>query len=102
MCGIAGLISGSKIDEAGLKFIVSPYDEFALEEAIRLKEKGVARLQVGHERRRPVPQVSGDAVARLVVDRLPPLGDVLDAEPAARAVAGDLFAVAVAGAWPRT
>ena len=29
---------GRKIDEAGLKFIVSPYDEFALEEAIRLKE----------------------------------------------------------------
>lgn len=29
---------GKKIDEAGLKFIVSPYDEFALEEAIRLKE----------------------------------------------------------------
>jgi electron transfer flavoprotein beta subunit len=32
-------VSGSKVDEAGLKFIVSPYDEFALEEAIRLKEK---------------------------------------------------------------
>src|ERR1051325_4379536 len=30
---------GRHIDEAGLKFIVSPYDEFALEEAIRLKEK---------------------------------------------------------------
>ena len=29
---------GRRIDEAGLKFIVSPYDEFALEEAIRLKE----------------------------------------------------------------
>ena len=28
-----------RIDEAGLKFIVSPYDEFALEEAIRVKEK---------------------------------------------------------------
>jgi electron transfer flavoprotein beta subunit len=27
-----------RIDEAGLKFIVSPYDEFALEEAIRTKE----------------------------------------------------------------
>jgi electron transfer flavoprotein beta subunit len=27
-----------KIDETGLKFIVSPYDEYALEEAIRLKE----------------------------------------------------------------
>ena len=29
---------GKTIDEAGVKFIVSPYDEFALEEAIRLKE----------------------------------------------------------------
>jgi electron transfer flavoprotein beta subunit len=29
---------GRSIDEAGVKFIVSPYDEFALEEAIRLKE----------------------------------------------------------------
>jgi len=29
---------GRRIDEAGLKFIVSPYDEFALEEAIRVKE----------------------------------------------------------------
>jgi electron transfer flavoprotein beta subunit len=29
---------GRSIDETGVKFIVSPYDEFALEEAIRLKE----------------------------------------------------------------
>ncbi len=33
---IAG--DGKRIDESGLKFIVSPYDEYALEEAIRLKE----------------------------------------------------------------
>ncbi|HKR66946.1 MAG TPA: electron transfer flavoprotein subunit beta/FixA family protein [Thermoanaerobaculia bacterium] len=32
------IADGRKVDEAGLKFIVSPYDEFALEEAIRLKE----------------------------------------------------------------
>ena len=31
---------GRHVDEAGLKFIVSPYDEFALEAAIRLKEAG--------------------------------------------------------------
>ena len=31
--------AGKGIDEAGLKFIVSPYDEYALEEAIRIKEK---------------------------------------------------------------
>lgn len=30
--------TGKSIDEAGIKFIVSPYDEYALEEAIRLKE----------------------------------------------------------------
>ncbi len=29
---------GRHIDEEGIKFIVSPYDEFALEEAIRLKD----------------------------------------------------------------
>jgi electron transfer flavoprotein beta subunit len=29
---------GKSVDETGLKFIVSPYDEFALEEAIRIKE----------------------------------------------------------------
>ena len=33
------VVDGKKIDESGLKFIVSPYDEFALEEAIRQKEK---------------------------------------------------------------
>ena len=32
------IADGRKVDEAGLKFIVSPYDEFALEEAIRVKE----------------------------------------------------------------
>ena len=30
---------GRHLDETGLKFIVSPYDEFALEEAIKTKEK---------------------------------------------------------------
>jgi len=36
------IADGKKVDETGLKFIVSPYDEFALEEAIRLKEKAGA------------------------------------------------------------
>ncbi|MBZ5588306.1 MAG: electron transfer flavoprotein subunit beta/FixA family protein [Acidobacteriia bacterium] len=48
---IAG--SGNRIDEADIKWIVSPYDEYALEEAIRLKEaKGgsVTVLTYGPER----------------------------------------------------
>ena len=46
-------VSGAKVDETGLKFIVSPYDEYALEEAIRLKEKSggdVTVLTFGPER----------------------------------------------------
>ncbi|HET7710641.1 MAG TPA: electron transfer flavoprotein subunit beta/FixA family protein [Thermoanaerobaculia bacterium] len=44
---------GRHVDEAGLKFIVSPYDEFALEEAIRTREaKGgdVTVITYGPER----------------------------------------------------
>ena len=30
--------SGNRIDESGIKWIISPYDEYAMEEAIKLKE----------------------------------------------------------------
>jgi len=30
---------GKSLDEAGVKFVLNPYDEFALEEALRRKEK---------------------------------------------------------------
>lgn len=30
--------AGNRVDEAGIKWIISPYDEYALEEAVRLKE----------------------------------------------------------------
>jgi len=30
------------IDENGVKFIINPYDEFAIEEALQLREKGIA------------------------------------------------------------
>ena len=38
---------GQAIDEADVKWIVSPYDEFALEEALRIKEaKGAGTVTV--------------------------------------------------------
>ncbi len=33
---------GKSIDESGVKFVMNPYDEFAVEEALRLKEKAGA------------------------------------------------------------
>jgi electron transfer flavoprotein beta subunit len=43
---------GKSIDEKGVKFIINPYDEFALEEGLRLKEKyggTVVTITVGPE-----------------------------------------------------
>lgn len=46
-------ITGGKIDESSVKWIISPYDEIALEEAIRVREKSggkVTVISVGPER----------------------------------------------------
>ena len=71
---------GRRIDEAGLKFIVSPYDEFALEEAIRLKEKSagdVTVLAFGPDR---VQQALRECLARGATKALHVKGDVADAD----------------------
>lgn len=38
--------AGNRIDESGIKWIISPYDEFALEEAVRIKEAGSGHVTV--------------------------------------------------------
>ena len=73
-------ISGSKIDETGLKFIVSPYDEFALEEAIRLKEKSggdVTVITFGPDR---AQQGLREALARGATKALHVKGEAADAD----------------------
>lgn len=73
-------ISGSKIDEAGLKFIVSPYDEFALEEAIRHKEKSggdVTVVTFGPDR---AQQGLREALARGATKALHVKGEASDAD----------------------
>lgn len=45
--------SGKSIDETGVTFIINPYDEFAVEEAVQLKEKNggeVIAISVGTDR----------------------------------------------------
>ena len=71
---------GRHIDEAGLKFIVSPYDEYALEEAIRLKEKSagdVTVLSFGPDR---VQQALRESLARGATKALHVKGDSGDAD----------------------
>ena len=72
---------GKKIDEAGLKFIVSPYDEFALEEAIRAKEaKGggdVTVLTFGPDR---AQQALREALARGATKAVHVKGEAGDAD----------------------
>ena len=69
-----------KVDEAGIKFIVSPYDEFALEEAIKLKEaKGgdVTVVTFGPER---AAQGLREALARGATKALHIKGDTTEAD----------------------
>jgi len=71
---------GTRIDEAGLKFIVSPYDEYALEEAIRVKEKSggdVTVLTFGPDR---AQQALREALARGATKALHVKGDSADAD----------------------
>jgi len=66
---------GRRIDEAGLKFIVSPYDEFALEAAIRLKEAqggDVTVITFGPER---AAQALRECIARGATKALHVVGD---------------------------
>lgn len=68
------------IDETGLKFIVSPYDEFALEEAIRAKEaKGgdVTVVTFGPER---AAQALRECLARGATKALHVKGESSDAD----------------------
>lgn len=75
-------IGGDKrhIDETGLKFIVSPYDEYALEEAIRVKEaKGgdVTVLTFGPDR---AAQGLRECLARGATKAIHIKGEVADAD----------------------
>lgn len=71
---------GRHVDEAGLKFIVSPYDEFALEQAIKLKEaKGgdVTVVSFGPDR---AAQALRECLARGATKALHIKGDTGEAE----------------------
>jgi electron transfer flavoprotein beta subunit len=84
---------GKSLDEAGVKFVVNPYDEFAVEEALRRKEQAgageVVVLSLGpaaaQETIRTALAMGADRGVLLQVDRIP-----ADALVVARALAAEL------------
>src|SRR4029077_11705775 len=70
---------GKSIDEAGGKFILNPYDEFAVEEALRRKEKAGAGegalaalgAAAARDRIRTPPAMGADRGVLLQAARLP-------------------------------
>jgi electron transfer flavoprotein beta subunit len=86
---------GTSIDEAGVKFVLNPYDEFAVEEALRLREKTgageVVALSLGsdaaQETIRSALAMGADRGVLLKAD-----GAAADPLAAARALAAELGA----------
>lgn len=86
---------GKTIDESGVKFVLNPYDEFAVEEALKLKDAAGAGEVV-------VVSVGGDASQETIrtalamgADRgvlLKVEGSPMDPLPVAQALAGELKA----------
>ncbi|HUL02193.1 MAG TPA: electron transfer flavoprotein subunit beta/FixA family protein [Gemmatimonadales bacterium] len=84
---------GKTLDEAGVKFIVNPYDEFALEEALRRKEQAgsgeVVVVSLGpaaaQETIRAALAIGADSGVLLQADRVP-----ADGLEVARALAAEL------------
>src|SRR5216684_2956652 len=84
---------GKSLDEAGVKFILNPYDEFAVEEALRLRERAgageVVAVALGpsaaQETIRTTLAMGVDRGILLQTDRLP-----ADGLEAAKALAAEL------------
>jgi len=84
---------GKTLDEAGVKFILNPYDEFAVEEALQRKEKAgageVVVVSLGpaaaQETIRTALAMGADRGVLLQVDKIP-----LDGFEVARALAAEL------------
>ena len=90
---------GKSLDEAGVKFVLNPYDEFAVEEALRRKEKAgageVAVICLGpaaaQETIRTALAMGADRGVLLQTDKIPP-----DPYETAKVIAAELKA---GGSW---
>ncbi|MEI1277772.1 electron transfer flavoprotein subunit beta/FixA family protein [Leptospira venezuelensis] len=80
-------VGDKSINEAGIKWIISPYDEFAIEEGLRLREKNggeVIAVSLGPDRvqesLRQAYAMGADRAVQIKVDNYVPFDTVLTAE----------------------
>jgi electron transfer flavoprotein beta subunit len=81
---------GRSIDEAGVEFVLNPYDEFAVEEALRIKEKKggeVVLLSLGPDRAQSALRTGLAMGADAAIHLKDPLFDQTDTLGTARALA---------------
>ncbi|MCS6984839.1 MAG: electron transfer flavoprotein subunit beta/FixA family protein [Leptospiraceae bacterium] len=98
------VVSGGKVQEAGIKWIISPYDEIALEEAIRIKEKTggtVTAISVGddlvQQSIRTAYAMGADHGIHIKHDQYQMLDAFAIASAIAKAIEGRDFQVVLAG-----
>lgn len=97
-------VSGGKVGEAGIKWIISPYDEIALEEAIRIKEKSggtVTAITVGTDQAvsalRTAYAMGADKAVHIKTDDYEMLDAYGIAEAIIKATEGEEYKVILAG-----
>ena len=97
-------VSGGKVNESGIKWIVAPYDEIALEEAIRIKEKTgatVTAISVGTDQSvqalRTCYAMGADKAILVKTDDYEMLNSAGIADAILKAVEGETYEVILAG-----
>ena len=97
-------VSGGKVNESGIKWIVSPYDEIALEEAIRIKEKTgatVTAISVGTDNAvsalRTCYAMGADKATLIKTDGYEMLDAFTISEAIMKAIEGETYEMILAG-----
>ncbi len=97
-------VSGGKVNESGIKWIIAPYDEIALEEAIRIKEKTgstVTAISVGTDQAvsalRTAYAMGADKAVLVQTDNYEMLDSFTISEAILKATEGETYEIILAG-----
>ncbi len=99
-------LSGDHLNENGIKWVISPYDEIALEEAIRIKEKhggecSITVISMGPERAisslRTAYAMGADHAIMIKHEKFEMLDSFMSADAIIKATEGETYDIILAG-----